>query len=364
MFLPDFKTEQWMTYHEQRAVYNLTDTCISPLSFKELLALDPDRNIGDIRLDYGTITGSARLKKAVLGLYQSGTENNLTMCCGCSQGNELVLNELLNPGDHVIAFMPGYEQFVRIPESLGCEVTVLPLYEEDRWQPHIEDLRNAWRDNTAMVLLNMPNNPTGTIFSDAFLAELVRLAEENHTYILCDEVYQDYTFPSLCDRYDKAIVTCSLSKTFALAGLRLGWIKAPEEIIARINRRRDYSLISTGNLTDTLAAIALEHRDRILERSRRIIRTGIHTAETWLQEEKRAHVQFPEAGAVCFMKYDIDVDSRTLCEELLDEYGVFFVPGWCFGRENHVRLGLTRSQEEMSAGLRLFSRYMDEKEGR
>ena len=361
MKLPYFKTEQWMTDHEQKAVYNLTDTCVEPLKLSEILAMDEEGILKDMPLDYGTITGDTRLKREILKLYETGKEDSLTMTAGCSQANELVMETLLEKGDHVIAFMPGYEQFIRLPQSFGCEVSVLPLYEENRWQPDMKDVLKAWKPNTKMVLINDPNNPTGIRFEASFMEALICRCRESEAWILCDEVYRDFESPSISDRYEKGIATDSFSKMFSLAGLRLGWIKADPELIERINCRRDYSLISTGPLSDALGLIALCHKDEILARSRHIIQANIEAVKQWLVTEKRAHVQFPEEGTVCFLKYDIPVDSRTVSEELLGEYGVFFVPGWCFDCENHLRLGLTRDPERMAEGLKLFTRYMNEK---
>jgi aspartate/methionine/tyrosine aminotransferase len=364
MKLPYFKTEQWMTDHEQRAVYNLTDTCVQPLTLAELEKMDKDHLLSSVTLDYGTITGDIRLKQEILKLYVSGSEDNLTMAAGCSQANELVMAAMLDQGDHVIAFMPGYEQFIRLPESIGCSVSVLPLYEENSWQPSIDDVRQAVRPDTRMILLNNPNNPTGIRFREDFMKELISLARERNIYILADEVYRDYHMPSISDQYEKGIAASSLSKMFSLAGLRLGWVKGPQEVIAAINCRRDYSLISTGPLADTLGLIALQNKDEIHARSRRLMEEDRRVVTAWLAAEPRAHVQLPEEGPVCFLKYDMPVDSRTVSEELLDRYGVFFVPGWCFDCEHHLRLGLTREPDRTAEGLRLFSRYMDEKTGR
>lgn len=361
MKLPYFKTEQWMTDHEQRAVYNMTDTCVQPLTLGDLEKMDNTHLLSSLTLDYGTITGDIRLKQEILRLYTTGTEDCLTMASGCSQANEMVMEALLEKGDHVIAFMPGYEQFIQIPRSIGCTVSVLPLYEENHWQPDMKDVQSVWNDRTKMVLINNPNNPTGIRFNDAFMKDLIALARDRNAYILADEVYRDWHKPSISDQYEKGISTNSLSKMFSLAGLRLGWIKGPEEVIETINCRRDYSLISTGPLADVLGFIALQHKDEIYQRNIDLMEEDRKVVTAWLQKEPRAHVQLPQESPVCFLKYDIPVDSRTVAEELLDQYGVFFVPGWCFGSEQHLRLGLTRDPEKTAEGLRIFSRYMDEK---
>lgn len=359
MKMTPFKTEQWMTDHENDAVFNLTDTCVQPLHMKELLQLDSDGVLDDVVLDYGTITGLLPLKKEIASLYRKADPENITMAHGCSQANEMVMNEILQPGDHVIAFTPSYEQFVRIPESLGCTVTELVLHEEKGWQPDVEDLRRAFRQNTKMILFNSPNNPTGTVFEREFLDACASLCRKNGCWMFADEVYRSASQPSLFDLYPHTVVTGSLSKMYSLAGLRLGWIAADRQLIDRLNFRRDYSIISEGPLAEAAGLAALKAKKQILARSESIISESKAAVTEWLKREPRAHVQLPESGTVAFLKYDAAMDSRTLAERLLKEEGVFFVPGWCFDCEYHLRLGLTRGRKTMEKGLALFSGFLD-----
>lgn len=359
MKLPAFEVEQWMTAYEHDAVYNLTDTCIPALTVSELLELDDSGLFHDVTLDYGTISGDLRLREAILNLYATGSPDDITTSQGCLEGNELVMNTLLEPQDHVITFAPGYQAFMDYPRSIGCKVTVLPLYEEDGWQPHIEDLEEAMKAPVKLIILNNPNNPTGTLFRKDYLDRMIDLANEQDTWILSDEVYRDPANPSLSDLYENGISVSSLSKMYSLAGLRLGWIKGPRTLIDQINERRDYSIISTGPLADTLGFIALRKKDVLLERSRSIIAQNRTIIREWLETESRCHVVIPEGCAVSFLQYDPPVPSKDLAVKLLKDYGVFFVPGACFGYENHMRLSLTASEDIMKTGLRLLSECLD-----
>ena len=167
------------------------------------------------------------------------------------------------------------------------------------------------------------------------------MAKENQTYILCDEVYRSPDQPSICDEYEKGISTSSLSKMFSLAGLRLGWIKGPAEVIAAVNVRRDYSIISTGPLIDALALIALQNKENILARSCAIIDANKASLTSWLKDNPAFSIVMPQAGTVGFLKYDAPIASADFARYLLDQTGVFYVPGSCFDSESHLRLGLT-----------------------
>lgn len=362
MKLNDFLTEQWMNDYEGRAVYNMTDTCAQPLTMSELAAMDEDHLLDAMLLDYGTITGDERLKKEILRLYTAGTTDNIATTHGCLAANEMVMHTFLEPGDTVVTFIPGYQQFTDLPASLGCHVRTVSLIEENDWQADEKELREAFNAPVKMVILNNPANPTGRFFDRDFLERLISLCRKDETIILSDEVFRgkDADEISVSDIYEYGISTSGLSKIYSLAGLRMGWVKGPAEMIRRLNVRRDYSFISTGPLADTLAYTALKHQDALAERSRRIILAAKEVYAEWLSHEPNASLVMPEKGTVGFLKYRGNMDSRQLAEELLDEHGVFFVPGSCFGCEGHLRIGLTRDPEMIRGGLGFLSEKLKE----
>ncbi len=359
MKLPDFKTEQWMNRYERQAVCNMTDTCAAPLSFLKLKELDHHHLLDSITLDYGVIPGDERLRNEILKLYSSGTIDQITLADGCLQANELVMHSLLEPGDRVITFTPSYQQFEDVPRSLGCEVVVLPLSEASGWQPDGSDLQKAFEKPVKMVILNMPNNPTGSVLNQELLLKLFSLCRKERTWILCDEVYRDPEMPSIADAYEYGISTSSLSKLFSLAGLRLGWVRGPEELIHLINVRRDYSMISTGPLRDTLGYLALQNKEYLLTRSRERILSCRKVVGAWLKQEPKASLVMPEYGTVSFLRYESDVPSRKLAQDLLEESGVFFVPGSCFDCEYHLRLTFTADPRTEEYGLMMLSEYLN-----
>ena len=213
-----------------------------------------------------------------------------------SKANELVMNTLLEKEDEVITVVPGYQQFVDIPRSIGCKVHEIELYESD-WQVDIESFEQYINSNTKMIILNNPSNPTGTEYSKQFLMRLIDLCRVNDIYIFCDEVYRGLNDElSISDIYEKGISTSSLSKVFSLAGLRLGWVKANEDVIHQINIRRDYSMISTGPLVDKLGLIALKHRDVLIDRAKSIILKNKAIVTEWLNCNPNFECILPKGG--------------------------------------------------------------------
>jgi aspartate/methionine/tyrosine aminotransferase len=357
MILKPFEVEEWMTDHENSAQFNMTDTCVQSPSWEELSTLT-GLDLNSIKLDYGEITGSLPLKEAILSLYKTGAVDQITTVNGCLEANALVLDTLLEKGDHVICFVPGYQQFYDYPASLGCDVTKIELKEEDNWFPDPEAVAKVIRPETVLLIVNNPSNPTGTFFDKELLMKLIELCRKQGIWILADEVYLDLdNCDSVSDLYEKGISTSSLSKHYGLAGLRLGWIKADAGLIKRINSRRDYTMISTGPLKDAVGYAVLQHRDKILNRSRTIIETNKKNLVRWLEKNPEYDVVLPKRGTVCFLKYNYDYESKLLAETLLKEEGIFFVPGACFELENHLRLGLGQSEEMFADGLNALSKW-------
>ena len=158
--------------------------------------------------------------------------------------------------------------------------------------------------------------------------------------------------------YELGIATASLSKVYSFAGLRLGWIKGPKQLIDEINFRRDYTIISTGPWNDYLATVVLQHKDLILDRSRHIILENKKILKEWLEKEDLVECVIPEDGTVCFLHYLFDMPSKELCEKLQNDTGVFFVPGMAFNKEYHLRFGFTSDSKVIKEGLETFSSWI------
>lgn len=361
MLIKDFLTEQWMNEYERKALHNLTDTSAMPHRLDELLAFEPEV-LDDLVLDYGWITGDPALRREILSLYTDQREETLTMTNGALQANELVMNILLKPGDRVVCLRPGYQQFSDYPRWLGCTVSELPFREDD-WSIDFDLLEDEFRKGVRLMIFASPSNPTGTWLSFEEQKKLVSLARAYDVWILCDEVYRQYDPDehAISDLYEKGVSTASLSKLFGLAGLRLGWIKAAPELIEQINTFRDYTLISAGPLSEKAAWAALRHRDEILSASKAKIAKNRKVLEKWLSDSPYFACVLPQKGTVSFMKIPAVISSESFARELLEETGIFFVPGSCFGMDQYVRLSLGREYDNLEEILHTLDAWTAKK---
>jgi aspartate/methionine/tyrosine aminotransferase len=369
MQIREFGVERWMDLYENQCELNLAETCVESLTVGELLKIagKEDALLGEIlpmKLTYGAIDGTERLRSNVASLYEKQGVPNVLITHGAISANALVYETLVEPGDHVISVLPTYQQHYSIPESYGAKVDILRLREENGFLPDLDELRRMITPTTRVIAINNPNNPTGSLMDREFLVEIAGIARSCGAYVLNDEVYrgtdQEGTgfTASIADVYEKGISTGSMSKTWSLAGLRVGWIVAPVELLQRVRTHRDYNTISVGMLNDLLASIALENRKAILERNHGILRTNLAVLDAWIAKEPLLSYVKPKSGTTALVKFNVDMTSREFCVSLLEKTGVMFTPGSALDVEGYVRIGYTNNREVLVAGLAKVSEFL------
>lgn len=369
MFIEPFEVEIWMNEWETRCTYNLAETCVASITINELLALS-GRDEADLyellsmKLTYGDIEGSDRLRAAISKLYANTSIADITITHGTIAANMLVHKGLVERGDHVLSIIPTYQQHYSIPRSIEANVATLSLEASDGFLPDLDRLRSMVTLETKLIALTNPNNPTGALIERPMLEAIAEVADSAGAYLLCDEVYRgtgqvgDGMVPSIVDIYHRGISTAGMSKVFSLAGLRVGWVVAPKELTEKIMIHRDYDTISVGMINDHFAAIALENASKVLARSQAITRENLAILDRWITNEPRVDWVKPRAGTTAMLKLDIPMSSREFCIDLLEKTGVMLTPGDAFDMEGYVRIGYANEREILEAGLSEMSAYL------
>ena len=370
MKIKPFAVEEWMNAWEVGAKYNIAETCVDSISMNELFELTGEDKTEFLnrlcarRLSYGDIEGLPEFRKGVCGLYKTLNIENIVPTHGASGANHHVFYSLISPGDRVVSIMPTYQQLYSIPESYGADVQILHLSKENNYLPDLEKLRRLVTPETKMICINNPNNPTGALMSEQLLREIVEIARSADAWILCDEVYrhlsqEDGWCPSIVDLYEKGISVSSMSKVFSLAGLRLGWIATHDmSVVKSCLSHRDYNLVSCGVFDEMLAAVALKHRDKLLERSRKIVRENLQILDDWVSSEPHVSYVKPKAGTTALVYYDLDIPSYEFCEEMYKKTGAFVTPGDCFEVPHSMRIGYAYGKQDLIDGLKAISEYI------
>ncbi len=369
MQIDPFAVEIWMNAWETKCEFNLAETCVESLTIAQLLALTGQNETDlsallEMKMTYGEIRGSDRLRAAIAALYENRKPDDVIVTHGTIGANMLVHRTLVSRGDHVVAVVPTYQQHYSIPASIGAQVSHLQLRADQGYLPDLDALRAMVTPQTRLIALTNPNNPTGALMDRAMLNQVVEIARAADAWILCDEVYRgidqvgDGTTAAIADIYEKGISTAGMSKAFSLAGLRLGWIAGPQELIEAVSHHRDYDTISVGMIDDHFATLALENADRVLGRSRRITRENLALLADWVASEPRIEWVPPQSGTVTLLRYDMDVPSEELCVQLLKETGVLFTPGSAFDMEGTLRIGFGNPTADLKQGLARVSTFL------
>ena len=370
MQIEPFKVEQWMNEHEDKAIFNTGETCVDSISIDQLFeiaGLDKAEALNEItkkRLTYGHIFGNPKFKQGIASLYQTIQEENITTTHGAIGANHLVLYSLVEPEDEVVAVLPTYQQLYSIPASFRATIKQHVLTPENNFLPDLEEVRKLVTEKTKLIIINNPNNPSGSLMDRKMLEAIIEIARKVDAYILSDETYRgltqaDVEVPSIADMYEKGISVSSMSKVWSLAGLRLGWIATKNQTaLEQCLLHRDHNTISCGMIDEELAAIALANKDKILARNQKIVRDNLAILDEWVTKEPHISYVKPQAGTVTLLYYDLDRSSRELCLDLIDNHSLLFTPGDCFEFEGCVRIGYGCSTEELIAGLNKFSEYL------
>ena len=374
MKIAPFKVEDWMNEYEKYSKYDLGNTTVQTLSVDELFELTGENkqqffnNLFKQKLGYAHIKGLPAFKEGVKNLYNTVEPDNIIPTIGAAGANHLVFYSLVEPADRVISVIPTYQQLYSIPESFGADVQYLRLTPENRFLPDLKELKTLVNKKTKLICINNPNNPTGALISGKMLEEIIEIAKSVNAYILSDEVYrglniaEEYT-PSVADLYEKGVSVCSMSKIFSLAGLRLGWIACKDrEFIEKCISHREYNMISCSLLDENIAALALKHYDKIIERNKTAIKQCAALLDNWVKQQKHISYVKPYAGTTALLYYDFDMTSKELCDRLAKEKGVFLTPGFCFETEHCFRVGYCKNPEMLKQGLEKISDFIQESE--
>ncbi|PLB55882.1 aspartate/tyrosine/aromatic aminotransferase [Aspergillus steynii IBT 23096] len=389
--ISEFAVEGWMDRYENDAKYNLAETCCASISFNDLLSFsdNPNPSIFDFsqKQTYGAIRGTSGLRSKIAKRYASETfqpisEDQVLVTNGAIQANFLALYTNVGPGDHVICHYPTYQQLYSVPESFGAEVSLWKAREDQGWDVDLNELRGLIKENTKVIIINNPQNPTGAVMKREKLQEIVNIAGEHDIIIHSDEVYRplfhgihpdspEYPPSILSFGYEKTISTGSMSKAYSLAGIRLGWIAScSRDIVEACASNRHYTTISVSQVDDAVASYALSTPvvDRLLQRNLSMARANVDTLEAFVKEfEGVVEWVRPQAGTTAFLKF-VDkqgrpVDDTAFCQQLLDKTGAMLVPGSeCFGEgsafKGYVRLGYVQETQVLADGLQALRKFM------
>jgi aspartate/methionine/tyrosine aminotransferase len=344
-----FDLEYTQSIWEQKVDINLTESGVHPIRLDELLGDDRDKftSLLSTEINYPHVNGNPELRESIAALYDGAGVDNVLVTVGAAEANNLIVQTMLDAGDELVTQAPTYKQVWGLAENKGCTVVPFHLLPDEGWRLDVDELNAQVTDKTSMIAIVNPNNPTGYIMTEAEMDAVVAAAERVGAWILADEVYrgaereQEEETPSFYGRYDKVLAVGSMSKAYGLPGLRIGWVVGPPDTINDIWRRHEYTTITATMLSNLLATYALSPkiRPRLLQRTRNFIRNGFPVLNDWMsRQDGLFSCTPPQASAVSFVRYHMDINSTELMEKLCREASVFVGAGDSFGMDHHLRV--------------------------
>lgn len=355
-----FEMERMQSMYERVVDYELSESGVHALKLKELLESDDAaEEFLRLPLGYPHADGTPGLRAAVAATYKGAGVENIFVTNGSSEANFIAAWHLFEKGDEIALMTPNYAQMWGLAKTWGVKIRPLWLKEELGWQFDPEDLKKVVTKKTKVIQVCNPNNPTGAIMGDRQRKALLDAARDSGAWLLSDEVYlgaerEAPLTESLWSDYERTLITNGLSKAYGLPGLRIGWLVGQPDVLARVKHHHDYLTLTPAAPSDRLATLALEPKKRrwIFDRTRSILKKNYPILKEWMDAhgELFSHVP-PAAGAICYIRYNMKINSTVLAERLRKEKSVLMVPGDHFGMDGYMRIGTGPPKEYLHAGL-------------
>jgi aspartate/methionine/tyrosine aminotransferase len=372
MELPPFKLEEFWKKYEFTAPYLLCCSDAESWTLDEILAMaDPEakRLWENLTFAYTESPGLPLLRKEIARLYSKIEADQVFTFAGAEEGIYCTMRTLVKPGDHVVVIDPCYQSLSSLPQSLGAEMTSVPLDAKKGWRLDLSDVKKVFRPDTKLLILNYPHNPTGTLLEKEVYEGLIELCKERGAYIFCDEVYryleidEKDRLPSIADAYEKGIALNVMTKSFGLAGLRIGWLATQDgEFLQKAGSYKLYTSICNSAPSEVLALIALRAKETILKRNREIMLGNLKILSSFMSRHSNSlSWEAPQSGTMAVVKLLLPVSVEEFVEELVEDMGVLIMPGNVFDLPgNYFRIGF--GKKNMVQALDRFEQFLKGKE--
>ncbi len=364
------KLEAWMRSYYHNVDYDIGSSGVRDLTmaeFREICGFDLSE-LDPLIFHDSESYGGPGLRAALADRWTGGDIDPVMVTHGSSEAIYLVMHMLLRPGDEVIVVDPAYQQLYDIARGLGCTITRWPLLAGQGFSADLPRLAELAASRPRMIVVNFPHNPTGASITQDQQRELVRIAAESGAWLVWDNAFGEMTYtagplPLPNNQYDKCLSFGTLSKSYGLAGLRVGWCLAPPDLLARMALLRDYIALYVSPVLEFFAEQAVRNADRIVARQREHAAANRRMMLEWAATvPELVRVSPPDGGVTAFVEFPGQPDVTRSCRRLAEEHRVLLVPGECFGDafRGRARLGFGGTASELAAGLSRVERVMHE----
>ncbi len=359
MRIADFALERYFARWEFAVQHVLGASDVEGWSMAELLELADDETAAmwsGLKLGYTESTGHPLLRREIASLYESVEADDVLVFAGAEEAIFCLLSTSLHEGNHVIVTWPGYQSLYEVARAAGAQVSLHALREDDSWALDVDRLVRSFRPETRMVVVNAPHNPTGMLPSDTEWRHLASECAAAGIRLVADEVYRFLehngaeSLPAGSDLDERAVSIGVMSKSFAMAGLRIGWLATRDRaVLERCARMKDYTTICSSAPSEVLALMALRARDRVLARSREVVSSNLGVLDDFFERRTDTFTWVrPRGGSTGFPRLvqggPAGPSADAFAARLVEAAGVLILPSSTFGfGDSHFRIGLGRT---------------------
>ena len=351
--------EIWFDEYQFEVDYDIGESGTKFLTVKEL-----DIDLNEVELRYGYHLGHPDLRKEIAKQYEGNSPDNVAVTTGASEANFAIIAHLVGPKDHLIVEHPTYPSLYQVARSLGRDLTLFKLDWDNEFRPDMDKLRKLVKPNTKLISLTHPNNPTGSVITKAEIEEAIEIAEDAGAYLMVDETYRDLMFdsppPLAATMSPKAISLTSMSKTWGLPGIRIGWAVADNSIIEAIRAVREQITICNSSVGEAIAKEVLHKKNEVLSIVMKAVRSNFKIVKEWMDSQDWLEWIEPKSGVIGAPRLRQGGSTNELCQLLVTKYRTFTVPGSRMEMDGHFRLGFGGEQEELIGGLEQLRKALEE----
>lgn len=367
--ITEFKLKRF--FHQplaSTAKASLSSSLAEVCSLQDVLPLEPgaEQAYTQLGLGYTQPNGSLELRTLIAARYQSLTPDDIVVTSGSDDAFVVLFSALLDAGDHAVVQSPAYQPLISLAQWRGATVSPWPCREEHAWQPPIDHIQDLLSRQPRILVINTPHNPTGYAFNRGDLQAICDIAQARHTIVVSDEVYRDLPLtetpcaPPAADLSHTAVSIGSLTKSYGLPGLRVGWAASRNRpLLEQARRLRMHFNTYLPAPSEFLACLALSHAGNILQRNRAIATANLDRLRTFLTQYARFFsCHLPTAGVIAYPRWLGPDTTQALSDHLLRSKQLLLAPSECFDAgDRHVRIGFGTSA--FPAALQLLAGYLD-----
>jgi len=336
--------------------YNLAESSMRDISMKDL-----QLDLKELVLFYGEHRGISKLREAIKEDSGLLTTDDVLVTGGAAMALFIVSSTLLGPKEHLVVIRPNYGTNLETPRALNCDMSIIDLKFENHFEIDLQQIKAAIKPNTRLISITNPHNPSGKLFDERTINELILLAEENDCFLLIDETYRELNFqtalkPYVAELSDRVISVSSVSKAYGAPGIRIGWIiSRHKKLMADFLAAKEQICLGNSVVDEEIAWHLLQNKALFIPPNHEHIKSNFGYLKQWFSKQNFLEWVEPQAGVVCFprLKRGIALQTKAFYDSLYKDYATIVGPGHWFEREKqYMRIGFGYpSAEELARGL-------------